>query len=284
MLRVKIPGGVVSPAQLRAIGEISNVHGRGEGELTTRQNVQLHYLALEALPGRLRPAARSRAHLGRRVRRHGAQHHRLPGRRSRARRALRPDAGARGGGGILLRQPRLLGPAAEAQDRDHRVRGQLRGARDQLRRPRRRAPRGRGGVRRARRRWALVGAADRPRARHLGSEGRRGDRARGDPRRLARRSPLPRLARQGAAQVHGRRPRARRHARTGRATARPHVRRLPAAAGPAAGQPSRRARAARRPLLRRRAGSPRARHRRPADRTRRARARGADHPPAEPCR
>src|SRR6266568_8835941 len=50
MLRVKIPGGVTSPEQLRTIGEISNVHGRGEGELTTRQNVQLHYLELKALP------------------------------------------------------------------------------------------------------------------------------------------------------------------------------------------------------------------------------------------
>jgi sulfite reductase beta subunit-like hemoprotein len=50
MLRVKVPGGIVSPEQLRAIGEISNVHGRGEGELTTRQNVQLHYLELKALP------------------------------------------------------------------------------------------------------------------------------------------------------------------------------------------------------------------------------------------
>jgi sulfite reductase beta subunit-like hemoprotein len=50
MLRVKIPGGIVTAAQLRAIGEISNAHGRGEGELTTRQNVQLHYLQLAALP------------------------------------------------------------------------------------------------------------------------------------------------------------------------------------------------------------------------------------------
>src|SRR6266851_6151711 len=48
MLRVKIPGGIVPPAQLRAIGEISNVHGRGSGELSTRQNVQLHYIALDA--------------------------------------------------------------------------------------------------------------------------------------------------------------------------------------------------------------------------------------------
>jgi sulfite reductase beta subunit-like hemoprotein len=50
MLRVKTPGGIVSPEQLRTIGEISNVHGRGAGELSTRQNVQLHYLELGALP------------------------------------------------------------------------------------------------------------------------------------------------------------------------------------------------------------------------------------------
>jgi ferredoxin-nitrite reductase len=50
MLRIKLAGGIVTPAQLRAIGEISQVHGRGEGELTTRQNVQLHYLDLAALP------------------------------------------------------------------------------------------------------------------------------------------------------------------------------------------------------------------------------------------
>jgi ferredoxin-nitrite reductase len=50
MLRVKIPGGITTPAQLRAIGEISNEHGRGSGELSTRQNVQLHYIELGALP------------------------------------------------------------------------------------------------------------------------------------------------------------------------------------------------------------------------------------------
>ncbi len=50
MLRVKIAGGIVSPTQLRAIGDISNRYGRGEGELTTRQNVQLHFLELGALP------------------------------------------------------------------------------------------------------------------------------------------------------------------------------------------------------------------------------------------
>src|SRR5262245_42159718 len=50
MLRIKLPAGRATPAQWRAIGELSNRFGRGEGELTTRQNVQLHYLRLEALP------------------------------------------------------------------------------------------------------------------------------------------------------------------------------------------------------------------------------------------
>src|ERR671937_1311754 len=50
MLRIKLAGGRVSPRGLRAIGEISNRFGRGEGELSTRQNVQLHWLELGALP------------------------------------------------------------------------------------------------------------------------------------------------------------------------------------------------------------------------------------------
>ena len=51
MLRIKLPGGLLTPAQLRAIGEISTRFGRGDGELTTRQNVQLHWIELAALPG-----------------------------------------------------------------------------------------------------------------------------------------------------------------------------------------------------------------------------------------
>jgi len=50
MMRVKLPGGVLSPAKLRAIGEISVAYGRGHGELTTRQNVQLHWLAMAKVP------------------------------------------------------------------------------------------------------------------------------------------------------------------------------------------------------------------------------------------
>src|SRR4051794_29665513 len=50
MLRVKVPAGKLSPSELRAIGEISNAFGRGDGELSTRQNIQLHWLELAALP------------------------------------------------------------------------------------------------------------------------------------------------------------------------------------------------------------------------------------------
>jgi ferredoxin-nitrite reductase len=50
MLRVKTPGGILTPEQLRTVGEISNLHGRGAGELSTRQNIQLHYLELASLP------------------------------------------------------------------------------------------------------------------------------------------------------------------------------------------------------------------------------------------
>lgn len=50
MLRVKIPSGILTPAKLRAIGEVANRYGRGDAELTTRQCIQLHWLELAALP------------------------------------------------------------------------------------------------------------------------------------------------------------------------------------------------------------------------------------------
>src|SRR3954447_6803112 len=46
MLRIKLAGGIATGPQLRALGELSNRYGRGAGELTTRQNLQLHYLEL----------------------------------------------------------------------------------------------------------------------------------------------------------------------------------------------------------------------------------------------
>jgi sulfite reductase beta subunit-like hemoprotein len=50
MMRVKIPSGILSPEGLRTIGAVSDEFGRGQGELTTRQNIQLHYITLDHFP------------------------------------------------------------------------------------------------------------------------------------------------------------------------------------------------------------------------------------------
>jgi sulfite reductase (ferredoxin) len=50
MLRIKFPGGIVTSEQLRLIGRLSERYGRGMGDITTRQNIQLHNLAIEDLP------------------------------------------------------------------------------------------------------------------------------------------------------------------------------------------------------------------------------------------
>ncbi|MEX2433194.1 MAG: nitrite/sulfite reductase [Acidimicrobiia bacterium] len=54
MLRVKIPYGRVEPDQLEMMGYIAENFSRGWGHLTTRQNVQFHFVALEQTPEVLR--------------------------------------------------------------------------------------------------------------------------------------------------------------------------------------------------------------------------------------
>ncbi|MGA5762665.1 nitrite/sulfite reductase [Nonomuraea bangladeshensis] len=50
MLRVRIDGGQLDLAQLRAIADISNEYGRGTADLTDRQNIQLHWVEIESVP------------------------------------------------------------------------------------------------------------------------------------------------------------------------------------------------------------------------------------------
>jgi sulfite reductase beta subunit-like hemoprotein len=50
MLRIKFPNGVVTSDQLRTIGRLSERYGRAMGDITTRQNIQLHWLRIEDLP------------------------------------------------------------------------------------------------------------------------------------------------------------------------------------------------------------------------------------------
>ena len=46
MLRVKIPQGILDVAQLDAMAEVSERYSRGFGHITTRQNIQLHFIKL----------------------------------------------------------------------------------------------------------------------------------------------------------------------------------------------------------------------------------------------
>jgi sulfite reductase beta subunit-like hemoprotein len=54
MLRVKVPHGRITPEQLETLAYISETYSRGWGHLTTRQNVQFHFVPLEQTPEVLR--------------------------------------------------------------------------------------------------------------------------------------------------------------------------------------------------------------------------------------
>jgi sulfite reductase (ferredoxin) len=50
MLRVRIDGGQLDNAQLRAIADVSSKYARGTADITDRQNIQLHWIAIEDVP------------------------------------------------------------------------------------------------------------------------------------------------------------------------------------------------------------------------------------------
>jgi sulfite reductase beta subunit-like hemoprotein len=50
MIRVKIPQGVLNGDQLRALASVAREHSRGFGHVTTRQNVQFHFVKMAAVP------------------------------------------------------------------------------------------------------------------------------------------------------------------------------------------------------------------------------------------
>ena len=50
MLRTAIPYGTLSSAQLRMLAHVARRYDRGYGHFTTRQNIQYHWIKLEALP------------------------------------------------------------------------------------------------------------------------------------------------------------------------------------------------------------------------------------------
>jgi sulfite reductase (ferredoxin) len=50
MMRIGMPNGIVTAAQLRVIADITRTHARNLADITTRQNIQLHWLTIEAIP------------------------------------------------------------------------------------------------------------------------------------------------------------------------------------------------------------------------------------------
>jgi len=46
-LRVKVPGGLITSDQLRGVAEVAEKYGRGQGEMTNRQDIQLHWIEAE---------------------------------------------------------------------------------------------------------------------------------------------------------------------------------------------------------------------------------------------
>jgi len=50
MVRIRIPNGIVTSPQLRAIADLTRRYANGIADLTVRQNIQLHWITIEALP------------------------------------------------------------------------------------------------------------------------------------------------------------------------------------------------------------------------------------------
>ena len=50
MIRVKIPQGILNGSQLRGLAEVARRYSRGFGHVTTRQNVQFHFVKMAVVP------------------------------------------------------------------------------------------------------------------------------------------------------------------------------------------------------------------------------------------
>jgi sulfite reductase (ferredoxin) len=50
MVRIRIPNGLLRSQQLRTIADLTERYARGTADITVRQNIQLHWVTIEALP------------------------------------------------------------------------------------------------------------------------------------------------------------------------------------------------------------------------------------------
>ena len=49
-VRIRVPNGLLTSRQLRTVADLTERHARGAADLTVRQNIQLHWITIEALP------------------------------------------------------------------------------------------------------------------------------------------------------------------------------------------------------------------------------------------
>src|SRR5260370_23926505 len=49
-MRIGLPNGILTSAQLRVIADLTKKYARNLADITTRQNIQLHWLTIESLP------------------------------------------------------------------------------------------------------------------------------------------------------------------------------------------------------------------------------------------
>src|SRR6202022_343103 len=57
MVRIKVPYGSLAPEQLDMLGHVGETYSRGWGHITTRQNIQFHFVQLERVPALLKDLA-----------------------------------------------------------------------------------------------------------------------------------------------------------------------------------------------------------------------------------
>lgn len=57
MVRIKLPAGSITPEQFEVMGQIATEFSRGWGHITTRQNIQFHFVELRRIPDLLRRIA-----------------------------------------------------------------------------------------------------------------------------------------------------------------------------------------------------------------------------------
>jgi len=58
MVRIRIPNGLLTSEQLRTIADLTHRYAHGIADITVRQNIQLHWVTIEALPDLLEALAR----------------------------------------------------------------------------------------------------------------------------------------------------------------------------------------------------------------------------------